>query len=86
MKSSRALGMRHPSMGNRTMRAIEGWISLLRVAEIAVGVRRIIGVPDYEAYLAHVCAHHPGDEPITRDAFARDALARRYERPGSRCC
>ncbi len=61
-------------------------VSARRVAEIARVVRRMIGVPDYDTYLAHVRARHPGDEPITRDAFARDALARRYERPGSRCC
>lgn len=49
-------------------------------------VRRIIGVPDYDVYLVHVRACHPDGEPITREAFAREALARRYERPGSRCC
>ena len=60
--------------------------ALRSIGEIARVVRRIIGVPDYDTYLAHVCAFHPGDEPLARDAFAREALARRYERPGSRCC
>jgi uncharacterized short protein YbdD (DUF466 family) len=49
-------------------------------------VRRIIGAPDYERYLAHVARRHPGTTPLDREAFARDALARRYDRPGSRCC
>jgi uncharacterized short protein YbdD (DUF466 family) len=49
-------------------------------------VRRIIGAPDYERYLAHVQSRHPDTTPLTREAFARDALARRYDRPGSRCC
>jgi uncharacterized short protein YbdD (DUF466 family) len=49
-------------------------------------VRRIIGAPDYERYLAHVQSGHPDTTPLTREAFARDALARRYDRPGSRCC
>jgi len=49
-------------------------------------VRRVIGVPDYERYLAHVQACHPGAMPMSRDEFARERLASRYERPGSRCC
>ena len=49
-------------------------------------LRRLIGAPDYERYLAHVEQRHPGTVPLTRDAVARDALARRYDRPGSRCC
>lgn len=49
-------------------------------------VRRVIGVPDYEGYLSHMTTRHPGVAPLTRDAFARDAMARRYDRPGSRCC
>jgi uncharacterized short protein YbdD (DUF466 family) len=57
-----------------------------RLARIARIVRRIIGAPDYERYLAHAAASHPGETPLTAEAFARDALARRYDRPGSRCC
>jgi uncharacterized short protein YbdD (DUF466 family) len=49
-------------------------------------VRRVIGVPDYERYLAHMRAHHRDERPLDASAFARDVLARRYERPGSRCC
>jgi uncharacterized short protein YbdD (DUF466 family) len=46
----------------------------------------VIGAPDYERYLAHVARRHPDRTPLSRDDFARDALARRYDRPGSRCC
>ena len=53
---------------------------------VAAVVRRIIGAPDYESYVAHVTLRHPGCEPLGREEFARDALARRYDRPGSRCC
>jgi len=56
------------------------------VVALARIVRRIIGVPDYEVYLSHVQACHPDERPLTREAFAEDALVRRYERPGSRCC
>jgi len=52
----------------------------------AAVLRRIIGAPDYERYLAHVARRHPDVVPLSREAFARDALSRRYDRPGSRCC
>lgn len=57
--------------------------ALERIAKV---VRRVIGVPDYESYLAHLAARHPHEVPMTREAFARDALLRRHSRPGSRCC
>ena len=53
---------------------------------MATVVRRIIGVPDYDMYLAHAQRCHPGAVPLSRDAFAAEALVLRYERPGSRCC
>lgn len=52
----------------------------------ATVVRLVIGAPDYERYLAHVARRHPDRTPLSRDDFARDALSRRYDRPGSRCC
>jgi uncharacterized short protein YbdD (DUF466 family) len=61
--------------------------TLLRAARRAADVARtVIGAPDYARYLRHVREHHPGRTPLSREAFTRDALARRYERPGSRCC
>ena len=56
------------------------------LARAAWMIRRVIGAPDYAAYLAHVRHAHPDREPLTQAAFVRDVLARRYERPGSRCC
>jgi uncharacterized short protein YbdD (DUF466 family) len=56
------------------------------LARVGSVVRRVIGAPDYERYLAHVRHAHPGTTPLACDAFARDVLARRYEKPGSRCC
>jgi uncharacterized short protein YbdD (DUF466 family) len=62
-------------------------VTLLDVWQgLAHAVRRVIGVPDYDRYLAHMRRHHPDQVPLSVDAFALDALARRYERPGSRCC
>ena len=49
-------------------------------------IRRVIGVPDYDAYLAHYAVRHPDEIPLARDAFLRDALVRKHTQPGSRCC
>ncbi len=57
-----------------------------RLARTAAILRRIIGAPDYERYLDHMRCAHPGAVPLSRDEFARDALARRYDKPGGRCC
>ncbi len=46
----------------------------------------VAGAPDYERYVAHVRARHPGSEPVSRHEFVRQRLADRYDRPGSRCC
>jgi uncharacterized short protein YbdD (DUF466 family) len=56
------------------------------LARLAWALRRVIGVPDYAAYVEHVRSAHPGMEPLSREAFGRDAMERRYERVGSRCC
>lgn len=58
----------------------------LRLARIAQVIRRVIGAPDYERYLAHQRQCHRNEQPLTREAFAKDALARRYNQPGNRCC
>lgn len=61
--------------------------SARRVIDRAACVlRRVIGVPDYDTYLAHLRTHHAGTEPMTREEFTRQRLADRYSRPGSRCC
>ena len=49
-------------------------------------LRTVIGAPDYERYVAHVRRHHPGREPMSREAFVRDRLEARYSKPGARCC
>ena len=56
------------------------------LARLAWVLRRVIGAPDYAAYVVHVRRAHPGRAPLSEAEFAHDALARRYDRPGSRCC
>lgn len=48
--------------------------------------RLIVGVPDYDLYLAHMRRRHPERTPMTREAFFADRLQARYARGTSRCC
>lgn len=48
--------------------------------------RMAVGVPDYDAYVAHLRAAHPERTPMTREAFFRERLSARYGRGRSRCC
>jgi len=52
----------------------------------AAVVRRIVGVPDYERYAAHMRECHPDIVPLTREEFELTRLEDRYSRPGQRCC
>lgn len=38
----------------------------------------MVGVPDYDAYVAHRRASHPDQPVLSREAFFRDRLERRY--------
>ena len=49
-------------------------------------LRRVIGAPDYECYLAHTRLAHPGLEPLSYDEFVREAMRRRYGKGAGRCC
>jgi len=53
---------------------------------IAAVVRRVVGVPDYDGYVAHVRQCHPDTVPLTREQFERSRLEDKYSRPGQRCC
>jgi uncharacterized short protein YbdD (DUF466 family) len=57
-----------------------------RLRAAARVARTVLGVPDYERYLAHVRTTHPNEPPLTRDEFGRERLDARYSRPGARCC
>jgi uncharacterized short protein YbdD (DUF466 family) len=57
-----------------------------RVRSILAVVRRVVGVPDYDAYVAHVHAHHPDATPLGKQAFMQKCWEDRYTRPGNRCC
>ena len=48
--------------------------------------RRMIGVPDYAAYLRHAREHHPDDAPLDYASFFARAQQARYRGTGGRCC
>jgi uncharacterized short protein YbdD (DUF466 family) len=61
-----------------------------RVARIwnalVAATRRIAGIPDYDAYVAHLKTHHPERAiPNEADFFAERQQAR-YRAGGGRCC
>jgi uncharacterized short protein YbdD (DUF466 family) len=48
--------------------------------------RQIFGIPDYERYLAHAGARHPGAPVLSRRDFCAQAIERKYGKSGPRCC
>jgi len=57
-----------------------------RLQRVVAVVRRIIGVPDYDEYLAHMQRQFPDCTPMDERTFERERMAARYHMPGSRCC
>lgn len=53
---------------------------------LRASARSAIGVPDYDAYVAHLRQHHPGREPMNYAEFFADRQAARYRGTGGRCC
>ncbi len=58
----------------------------VRLSRVAAIVRRIIGAPDYDTYLAHMRAHYPQCTPLDPHAFAHERYRAKYTRAGQRCC
>lgn len=56
------------------------WRAAARIARMS------IGIPDYDAYLAHLRERHPGRPPMDREAFFRDRMQARFGRGRARCC
>ena len=56
-------------------------------SQIRGGWLRILGAPDYRAYLAHYAANHPDSPPLSERDFVATYMERRYNGRGSaRCC
>lgn len=57
-----------------------------RLRALTAGWRRIVGMPDYGAYLTHCRRHHP-DRPVpTEREYFEQYLKARYEGGPTRCC
>jgi uncharacterized short protein YbdD (DUF466 family) len=61
---------------------MSGWLDIARRT-----ARLMVGLPDYDAYLRHMAAHHPDRPAMDRTQFFRDRQEARYGgRNGGRCC
>ncbi len=59
---------------------------LARARALRRAYLQVFGIPDYDAYLAHRAARHPGKDVLSRKAFFDQAIERKYCRRGMRCC
>ena len=60
---------------------LRGWLQAVRR-----GYLQILGIPDYERYLAHMAEHHPREPVLSRKVFCAWAIDRKYDKSGPRCC
>jgi uncharacterized short protein YbdD (DUF466 family) len=56
------------------------------IARVSAVIRRVIGAPDYSAYVRHQVQKHPECAVMSEAEFLDEQLTARYSRPGSRCC
>jgi uncharacterized short protein YbdD (DUF466 family) len=49
-------------------------------------VRRILGMPDYEAYVAHLRATHPGCLVPSERQYFEEFVRAKYSGGPTRCC
>jgi uncharacterized short protein YbdD (DUF466 family) len=55
--------------------------------QLRQGWLRVIGAPDYEAYLIHHAARHPGTPPMGERDYVKVFIERRFNGPSAgRCC
>ena len=57
-----------------------------KVRGIGQVCRQLFGIPDYERYLAHAAAHHPGAPVLSRRDFCAQTIEHKYGKSGPRCC
>ena len=73
-----------PAQSRLAQSRLARWLAAAQ--RVAAVVRRMIGVPDYETYLAHMRREYPGCTPMDQRTFERERLTARYKATGSRCC
>ena len=58
-----------------------------RARHLCSACRQVFGMPDYDRYLTHAAARHPGAPVLTRGDFFVQAIERKYGNGGGvRCC
>jgi uncharacterized short protein YbdD (DUF466 family) len=55
-------------------------------SQVRGGWLRILGAPDYRAYLAHHAANHAGSRALNEREFVATYIERRYNGQGARRC
>ena len=55
-------------------------------ARFARPLRRLFGMPDYQAYLEHQSRCHAGTPVLSEKEFVKLELERKYAGGGGRCC
>jgi uncharacterized short protein YbdD (DUF466 family) len=49
-------------------------------------LRLMVGLPDYQAYVAHMAEQHPDKAAMTYEEFFRERQEARYGGKVGRCC
>jgi len=57
-----------------------------RIGALLTHMKRVCGMPDYSAYVAHVRAHHPDCPVPTEREFYDEYIRTRYADGPTRCC
>jgi len=56
------------------------------IGSLLANLRRLLGMPDYDAYVAHLRAHHPDRAVPTEREFYDEYVRARYADGPTRCC
>ena len=56
------------------------------IGSLLANLRRLLGMPDYDAYVAHIRAHHPDRAVPTEREFYDEYVRARYADGPTRCC
>lgn len=57
-----------------------------RFRSLCSACRQVLGMPDYERYLAHAATLHPGEPVLSRNDYCAQVIERRYGQGVGRCC
>jgi uncharacterized short protein YbdD (DUF466 family) len=57
-----------------------------RLSDLLSAIRRVAGMPDYQAYLEHLRRRHPDRSVPTEREFYEEWVRARYADGPTRCC